>query len=149
MKRILFLALVLFLAYVGYRYMCPWSFTNPGYASAAPVVPTAVSQRTVICPDCNKDGFYMRIGSRPDQNRKENCPLCLGWGYKLLPADAKVCADCCGMGRVEDHGKKGDIPISVGPKIASMCRRCEGKGYIVHRQQGPPPLPFGGKPIGK
>jgi len=100
---------------------------RPTPASIRPPKPVAAER--VICPVCNgeKVVVFDPSGSNNPLNRKtQNCPVCLGKGYRLItiPKGMKLCPDCKGMGLVYSPTQPG-YAVSAG-----NCARCAAKGIV-------------------
>jgi len=96
-------------------------------------VPVAKATPRVICPACHgeRNLQYDPIGSNNPLNRRsQNCPVCLGMGYRLLnvPAGMALCPDCKGMGLVHSQ-IDGRHPV-----VAGNCARCGATGLVAVTQ---------------
>ena len=88
-----------------------------------------IAAERIICPVCHGEKIVVfdPSGSNNPLNRKtQNCPVCLGKGYRLItiPKGMKLCPDCKGMGLVYSPTQPG-YAVSAG-----NCARCAAKGIV-------------------
>ncbi len=101
---------------------------RPPRATSRPK-PTKNYTRRIACPLCHGEGIvvYDSGGKNDPMNRRsENCPVCLGRGYRevaVMPTQ-KICPDCKGMGLVWSAAPRH-------PTRVANCARCGSTGVIT------------------
>ena len=103
---------------------------TPAKATPTPAPASATPIPQILCPACHgeRNIVFDPIGSGNALNRKtQQCPVCLGLGYRLLtvPAGRMLCPDCKGMGLVYSPND-GHHSISTG-----NCARCGATGLLA------------------
>ena len=81
----------------------------------------------IICPTCHGERiivFPIPGSNDPLKKTAQNCPVCMGKGYKLLtvPEGKKICPDCQGMGLLYSPQR---------PLVTENCVRCATTGLVI------------------
>lgn len=89
----------------------------------------------VVCYACVGTGTLIR-SQKGQQNLPYTCTVCRGSGKRVIegkPANADICPDCQGMGRMPDRslGLPG-APMEYRIN-ARRCVRCGGTGWVQPR----------------
>ena len=95
-------------------------------ALTKPRIPVQAPQR-IVCPTCHGERTFAYFMGDSLEKKLQNCPVCLGVGYRPLkvPAGKQICPDCQGMGIVA-------MPIELGHPLRTVnCGRCSATGVIV------------------
>ena len=128
-----FIAFVAFVALGGFAW---WEHTRIGeltqelekLRAPKPVAARVTSNmQKIICPLCHGERVVVIRGESKLQTRTEPCPVCLGYGYrmvKVLPG-FKICPDCKGMGIVFYPEVDGQMPRH------DNCQRCGATGLVA------------------
>ncbi|MBI2441988.1 MAG: hypothetical protein HYV35_11540 [Lentisphaerae bacterium] len=119
------------------RWYAKWFGVEPPPPPPAPAPPTS-NETKIRCWRCGGLGFAIRKEQKEIvdlENRKrtvtENsqvpCPLCDRKGGRtfVLPPGGEICPTCQGLGRA--------MAGMSGREIASNCKICFGRGYIVRK----------------
>jgi predicted RNA-binding Zn-ribbon protein involved in translation (DUF1610 family) len=99
----------------------------PRQKAEVPAPPPVIQEATprVVCPVCSGEGQLM-LRQKNRSDTPYACQACGGRGYRelSLPAGAKLCPDCGGMGKC---AHKAGTRVTAKP-----CMRCNSMGYLKY-----------------
>ena len=129
-------------AYYGYAFLNPPADSQPATeaaaASPAATSPAALAQsQHIICVACNGEGQLMlrKCLGYKGKDKAYTCAVCGGRGFRdvVIPANARICPDCGGMGKRKYNAAKAVFTCereTATRLTARPCMRCHSLGYL-------------------